>query len=174
MSILKLLSLQETMPRIDALKVSAASVQEEIHLIGVSCLAHARDHGDIRPMAALLNALPLGQRVRGLVAWARNFSSKKLSIKQDAQKSWVIEIQSERVPEDFKVDEAMSITFAEYTAEKDPTSVTLESFIKNLSRTANNDEMHSDGTTPKVSPEARAAAAKLVAFWRGDQLTKVA
>jgi hypothetical protein len=170
---LQLLSLQETGVGIDALKINAEAVQTEIHLIGVSCLAHARDHGDIRPMANLLNALPNGQRVRGLVAWARNFSSKKLSIKQDAQKAWVVEIQSERVPEDFKVDEAEGITYADFTTEKDPTSVTVESLIRNLTRTANNDEMHSDGKTPKVSPEARAIAAKLVAKYREDQVAKV-
>jgi hypothetical protein len=171
---LKLLSLQETGARIDALKKNAADVQAEIHLIGVSCLAHARDHGDVRPMQNLLNALPNGQRVRGLVAWARNFSSKKLSIKQDAQKAWVVEIQSERVPEDFKVDEAEGITYADYTNEKDPTSVTVESLIRNLTRTANNDEFVKGTTVPKVSPEARAVAAKLVAAYRADQATKAA
>lgn len=169
MSLLKLLSLQETGTRIEALAISAKNVQEEIHLIGVSCLAHARDHGDIRPMQNLLNALPNGQRVRGLVAWARNFSSKKLSMKQDASKAWVVEIQSERVTEDFKVDEAMAITFADYTAEKDPTTVTVESMIRNLSRTANNDELHEGTNVPKVSPEARAEAAKLVAYYRANQ-----
>lgn len=174
MSILKLLSLQETGARIEALAISAKNVQDEIHLIAVSCLAHSRDHGDVRPMAQLLNALPNGQRVRGLVAWARNFSSKKLTIKQDAQKLWVVEIQSERVPEDFKVDEACGITFADFTTEKDPQSVTVESLIRNLSRTANNDEMHTDGKTPKVSPEARAIAAKLVAAYRDLQVTKAA
>lgn len=171
---LKLLSLQETMPRIAKLGESAKAVQEEIHLIGVSCLAHARDHGDVRPMAALLNALPNGQRVRGLVAWARNFSSKKLSIKQDDKKAWVVEIQSERTELDFKVDEAMGITFADFTAEKDPTAVTVDSFIKNLMRTANNTEMHTDGITPKVTPEARAAAAFLVAKWREKDVAKAA
>jgi hypothetical protein len=171
---LKLLSLQETGPRIEALAISAKAVQEEIHLIAVSCLAHARDHGDIRPMAQLLNALPNGQRVRGLVAWARNFSSKKLGIKQDDNKSWIVEIQSERVPEDFKVDEAMNTTFADFTTEKDPTSVTVESLIRNLTRTANNDEMHTDGITPKVSLEARAVAAKLLSKYREDQASKAA
>lgn len=169
MSLIKLLSLQETGARIEALAISAKNVQEEIHVIGVSCLAHARDHGDIRPMANLLNALPNGQRVRGLVAWARNFSSKKLTIKQDTNKLWVVEIQSERTTEDFKIDDAMAITFADFTAEKDPTTVTVESLIRNLSRTANNDEMHEGTNIPKVSPEARAIAAKLVAAYRGDQ-----
>jgi hypothetical protein len=165
-----LLSLQETMPRIAKLGESAKAVQEEIHLIAVSCLAHVRDHGDVRPMAALLNALPNGQRVRGLVAWARNFSSRKLAIKQDDKKLWVVEVLSERIAEDFKVDDAMNITFADFTAEKDPTAVTLDSFIKNLSRTANNTEMHKDGITPKVTPEARAAAAYLVSQWRAKQV----
>lgn len=170
MSVIKLLSLQETGPRIEALAKNAKAVQDEIHLIAVSCLAHARDHGDIRPTAQLLNALPNGQRVRGLVTWCRNFSSKKLGIKQDAAKLWVVEIQSERTPEDFKVDEAMNITFADFTVEKDPESVTVESLIRNLSRTANNDEMHKDGKTPKVSPEARAIAAFLVAEYRAKKV----
>jgi hypothetical protein len=166
MSAIKLLSLQETGPRIEALAANAKNVQDEIHVISVSCLAHARDHGDVRPFTQLLNALPNGQRVRALVTWARHFSSKKLNIKQDTQKLWVVEIQSERVPEDFKVDEAMGTTFADFTVEKDPESVTVESLIRNLSRTANNDEMHKDGKTPKVSPEARAVAASLVAAYR--------
>lgn len=171
---IKLLSLQETITRITSLGTKAREVQEEIHLLACSSLAHARDHGDIRPMQSLLNALPNGQRVRGLVAWARNFSSKKLSIKQDAQKAWVVEIQSQRTEIDFKVDEAMLTTFADYTNEKDPTSVTVESLIRNLMRTANNDEMHADGITPKVSLEARAVAAKLLSGYRADQASKAA
>lgn len=174
MSIIKLLSLQETGARIEALAISAKNVQEEIHVVAVSCLAHVRDHGDVRPAMALLNALPNGQRVRGLVAWFRGFSNKKLSIKQDNAKAWVVEVQSERVPEDFKVDESMATTFADYTVEKDPESVTVESLIRNLSRTANNDEMHADGKTPKVSPEARAVAAKLIAAYRAGEVSKAA
>jgi hypothetical protein len=171
---MKLLSLQETGPRIEALAKNAKDVQAEIHLIAVSCLAHVRDHGDIRPVASLLNALPNGQRVKALVTWYRNFSSKKLGIKQDAQKLWVVEVQSERTPEDFKVDEAELTTFADFTTEKDPESVTVESLIRNLSRTANNDEMHKDGKTPKVSPEARAIAANLVAHYRALGVSKAA
>jgi hypothetical protein len=141
----------------------ANEVQADIHVAACSCLDHVREHGDTTGMVKLFNALPNGQRVKGLAAWVSNFSSKKLIMAQDDNKVWVAKLASKHKREDtdFNISGACEVTFADFSQERDPVSMTVERLIKTLKRNATNTETHADGITPKVTPEARDAASKL-------------
>lgn len=168
---LKLLTQTDVMVKIDALGVAAKALQADIHLCAVSTLDHVRAHGDHRGVTALLNALPNGQRVKGLAAWYRAMSSGKLTLKVDKEtKQWACDLSKDRVDADFKMEEAETTDFGAYTAEREPVTMTLASFIKRVETIANNDEMNADGS-PKVEPEARILAAETVAFLRTKQIT---
>lgn len=161
-----LLTQADAVKAIDTLAADAKSVQERIHVIACSTLDHARAHGDYTGCLRLLNALPNGQRVKALNTWFTHFSNKKLKFKFDKDsKTWVGEIAKERKDEDFKVAEAMETSFADLTNEVAPRTMTLEGLLKWLERQSNNSDTNADGT-PKVSDDARIAAARLVASGR--------
>lgn len=163
---IKLLTQADVLNAIVELGSDATKIEARIHVIAVSTLDHVRAHGDTRGCVALMNALPRGQRVKSLGYWFKHFSSGKLILSIDkTSKLWVAKLNA-RTDEDFKVSEACDLTFADLTVERDPTSVTMESFIRNIERTANNTDMHDGTDIPKVTPEARAVAARLVAFLR--------
>jgi len=162
-----LLSQSEVKARVAKLVLTAAEVQSEIHLIGCSTLDHTRVHGDYTGAVALLNGLPKGQRVKALAYWFRHFSNGKMVAKINSDtKLWDIELKKDRTDADFRVDEAIEITFADLTAEKDPTTLELDKFLKGLDRTANNTENFDGTNIPKVAAETRAMAARIVAFVR--------
>lgn len=148
---------------------SAKALQADIHQVAVSTLDHCREHGDYRGALALVNALPNGQRVKGLVAWFVNFSNGKLLFKGGTKgEAFTAELKKDRVDSDFAVQAAMLVDYGSFTAEVAPKTMTLEAFIKSLETKADNDEANTDGT-PKVSQEARAFAAKCVALYRTQQ-----
>lgn len=142
----------------------AGRVEAEVHVIACSILDHIRAHGDTTQALVLLNGLPRGTRVKALAFWFKHYSTSKVIF--TFAKEWTVELKKDRTDEDFKISEAMETTFADLTNEKDPVSVTVESILRNLSRNATNTDMHDDGKTPKVSPEARAFASKLVLLAR--------
>lgn len=148
---------------------SAKALQADIHQVAVSTLDHCREHGDYRGALALVNCLPNGQRVKGLVAWFQNFSNGKLVFKADkASGGFAAELKKDRVNEDFNILAAMEVDYGTFTAEVAPKTMSLEAFVKSLESKADNDDVNSDGT-PKVSREARAFAAKCVAVYRSTQ-----
>ena len=122
----KLLSQADTVKTIKSIKTRANKLQSDIHTCAVSTLAHMRDHGDYTLAVSLMNALPSGQRVKGLAAWYKNFTNGKFTLRQDKKQGniWVGALSKDRTAEDFLVDEASKITFAEFTAESAPMQVT--------------------------------------------------
>lgn len=166
MTKLILLTQTDVMTKIAFIGESAKLLQADIHLCAVSTLDHVRAHGDHRGVTALLNALPNGQRVKGLAAWYRAMSSGKLSLKLDKEtKEWQADLAKDRVDGDFKMAEAEETDYGAFTAEREPVTMTLASFIKRLETVANNDEKNDDGSD-KVEPAARIMAAEVVAFAR--------
>lgn len=175
MSNLKLMTQAEALAAIPMLATDAASVQERIHVIACSTLDHVRAHGDTRGVTALMNALPKGQRVKALAAWYRAFSSNKLSLKLDKDSgTWVADLAKKREDGDFNIEGACDVTFADFTVERDPVSVTVDLLIRNLVRTANNTDNFDGTDVPKVSPEARETAAKIVKFLTDAGIRKAA
>jgi hypothetical protein len=169
---MKLLNQAETAKAIKSIRTRAANVQKDIHLCAVSTLAHMRDHGDYTGAVLLMNALPSGQRVKGLAAWYKNFSGGKFTLRQDKKQGniWVGALQSKadgRVDEDFNVDEAAKITFADFTAEAAPQQVTPDSIKKYLDRLIANDETIKDALgkdQPKVTEAAKQTATQMLAL----------
>ena len=159
-----LLNQADTGKLIKSIKGRAASVQADIHQAACSTLAHMRDHGDFTLAVALLNVLPSGQRVKGLAAWYKHFSGGKFTVRQDKAQgnAWVGSLKKDRAATDFLVDEAVQVTFADFTTEREPTQVTAASIIKYLERLVGNEEVLPNGA-PKVDPEAIALANKLLA-----------
>jgi hypothetical protein len=175
MSTIQLIGRGEIAARVSKIVTGAQNLQADIHLAACSILDHTREHGDYTAGEALLNGLPNGQRVKALAFWFRHFSNGKLTFKRDeATKLYVGVLQKARDDADFRIDEACETSFADLTNEQEPKSVTVESMVRNLSRSATNAEMHKDGKTPKVTPEARALASKIVAFVRENGLDKKA
>lgn len=167
MSKLKLLTAADLLAAIPALKADADSVQERVHLYAVSGLDHVRAHGDTTGVVALCNALPRGQRVKALAFWFKKFSNSKLILTMDKKtKVWSAKLSKQRLDSDFDINGAEAVTFADLTDERDPVSVTIDSIVKALEGKATNSENFEGTETPKVTPEARAFAAKLVAFAR--------
>jgi hypothetical protein len=175
MSSIKLLTQAEALEQIPLLATDAASVQERIHVIACSTLDHVRAHGDTRGAVALMNALPKGQRVKALAHWFRAFSNSKLLMRADkATGVWAAELAKKREDTDFNVDGACEVTFADFTIERDPVSVSVDSLIRNLVRTANNTDTFDGTDVPKVAPEARAVAAQIVSFLTEAGIRKAA
>lgn len=134
----------------------------DIHIAAVSTLDHIREHSNYTGALALLNGLSNGVRVKGLAAWYKEFSSGKFVPSQDPKtKVWRAELIKDRTDPDFKISEAMAITFADFKEEVGHETLTLEKFLKGLKRTATNTGTHPDGT-PKVSERARTMALLLV------------
>lgn len=160
---MKILSTADTAKLIKSIRGRAASVQRDIHIAAVSTLAHIRDHGDYTLAVDLMNALPSGQRVKGLAVWYKNFSNGKFKL-TCKNKIWTGSLEKDRDVEDFDVDAATDVTYGEFTAETEPKQATVDTLRKYLEKMAANDEKLPDGK-PKVTEEAKAlAAAALVAI----------
>ena len=144
---------------------AAGTIDRELHVVLCSILDHTREHGDYTQILPLMNGLPNGQRKQGIVAWVSHFTNKKLALKLDKNKQWTAELSKDRADSDFDIVGAMAITFGEFTAEPVPTTLTVALLVKLLEKKATSTEANKDGT-PKVSPEARDMASKLVDFAR--------
>ena len=144
----------------------AGKVDSELHVVLCSILDHTREHGDYTAILPLLNGLPNGLRKQGIVAWVSHFTNKKLIARLDTKsKAWVAELSKERTDSDFDIVGAMAITFGDFKPEPVPSTLTLALLIKMLEQKANDTKMNEDGS-PKVAPEARNMAAKVVDFIR--------
>lgn len=159
-----ILNQADTTNLITSIKTRGATLQADIHQAAYSTLAHIRDHGDYTGAVNLMNALPNGQRVKGLALWYSHFSKKKFTVRQDkkAGNIWVGSVAKDRKPEDFLVDEAMQITFADFTVESTPKEITVDKIKKFLTGLIENETMLANGE-PQVNPEAVAMASRLLA-----------
>lgn len=130
---------------IKRLATSAKKLNATVHLCAVSCLAHVRDSGDWTQAAALLDALPSGQRVKALAFWFKHFSSGKLSFSVRDDGLYKGRLAKDRGPSDFRVTEAEETTFGDLTSEKAPTILTAAAMVKMLTNRASRNEINEDG-----------------------------
>lgn len=159
---MELLNREKSAVLITELGARAATVQADIHLVGCSALAHMRDHGDYRTALQLMNALPNGPRVQGLAVWFREFSSGKFSLNFDSkEKTWKGSLKKDRTEADFRVDDAIEVSFADFTKERTPKQFDVMALVRFIKSKADNTETNPDGTF-KVSPAAREAASRLL------------
>ncbi len=169
MSIVKLMTQGDTAKLIDSIAERGVTLQADIHTAAVNTFNHAFVHGDYTLITRLMDVLPNGQRVKALAFWYSHFSNGALTLSVDPEtKSWKVNKdrfarRADLVPDvQAATDRCMETTFADLTAEKDPQTLTLERFLKSLKRTATNAENFDGTDIPKVSPQLRAIASKLV------------
>ncbi len=149
--------------KIDRIRKIGSALQQEIHVVAVSTLAHIRDHGDYTLAVRLLDALPNGQRVKALAHWFGHFSGGAAKFAFDKKSDgWQCSLAKARVPEMFDIDGAYKTSFADLVAEKGYSTLTVKGVIDYLKRKANDDGANPDGS-PKVAEDARILMAKLFA-----------
>lgn len=154
-------TIEKCKSNIKRIKSLGGKLQSLIHLTAVSTLVHVRDHGDWTLAVSLLDALPNGQRVKALAHWYSHFSDGAIKFTYGgAAAGWTCKLAKNRTPEMFNIDGAVATSFADLTAEKSPSTMSLKQAIAYLKRKANDDKLNDDGT-PKVSEEARELFAKL-------------
>jgi hypothetical protein len=61
---------------------TAGKLQDAIHVLACSALAHAQQHGDFGAYARLVYGLPAGQRVKTLKEWAMKYAPVKYHDKE--------------------------------------------------------------------------------------------
>lgn len=144
---------------------AAKTLQADIHQAAVSCLDHTREFGDYRGALALVNALPNGQRVEGLIIWFERFSNGMLTFKKQKEGGYTAKLSPERTDGDFDVAAAMLTDYGSASKEVRPSTLTTDKLIKMLESKANDDRLNDDGT-PKVEATARAMASKFVRTYR--------
>jgi hypothetical protein len=163
---MELLNRADAAAKTAILGTTLANARVDIAQVECSGIAHCRDHGDYRTIVALLNACaPGGIRAQGIAAHARHFTSGKLSLQYDSKtKLWGGKLAKDRKPEDFKVDEAMLVDFVDFTKEKNPKPFDLKALVGMLKAKADSND------DAKVTPAARQASSKLLAFMQAEGL----
>jgi hypothetical protein len=162
---IKIMTQAECMRQIPRLGRLAAGLQQRIHVVAVSALAHIRDHRDTTIATRLLDALPRGQRVEALAFWFNHFSSGKLTLKR-GDNGWTATLAKAKdcMESDFQVDEASAVSYADLTKEaKAGKPFTVEQLVKKLKAWADEDGTNEDGS-PKVEDSARDLASNLLAM----------
>lgn len=152
---------KETCTRnIARIRKAGAKIQELIHQTAVSTLAHVRDHGDYTLALSLMEALPNGQRVKALAYWFRHFSNEAMILNLGSE-GWTCKLAKKRTAEQFDIEAAMQTTFADLTAEKDPSTMGVKEVVAFLKRKANDDAKFRGTEKPRVSSQARELLAYL-------------
>ena len=165
---IQLLDAQGIATGIAGIASSGKALQETIHAVAVSCLAHVRDHGDTTLAVRLLSVLPSGQRRNALAAWFKEYSTGKMNLFADKHGVWSCKLK-DRTPEDFRVDDAMDTDYGDMSPEAKVRDkpMTLEDLVKVVAKFTKNDKTLKDGHTPVVGPELVRAAQKMLAAVTG-------
>jgi hypothetical protein len=177
MKITDLLTQGDTSKLIERIGEAANALTADIHLAACSTLDHARAHGDWTGITRLMDTLPRSQRVQALKVWYSEYSNGRVSLSVDPDtKTWRVNKDKfgGRVDGDFRIEEAMDVTYADLTKEKDPTTLSLVKFLKSLERTATNAENFQNTDVPKVSIATRDVASRIVAFVKADAVIQAA
>jgi hypothetical protein len=155
----------------------ATTLTSDIHLAACSTFQHAMKYGDWTGITRLLDSLPKSQRVKALAFWYTTFSNGRISLSVDPETK-LYRVNKDkfagRSDADFRLDEALETTYADLTAEKDPTTLGLEKYIKSMERTATNAGNFEGTSIPKVSPAVRELASQLVIVAKAFRAAKEA
>ena len=68
------MELKQINKNIRLIAVNGAKLDNLVQTTAVGCMSHALEHGDVRPMDSLLNALNNGYRKRGFQVWVQTYS----------------------------------------------------------------------------------------------------
>lgn len=111
---------------ISSIKKRGATLDSDIHVAAVSCLHHAFKHGDVTLATRLIDAMPKSGRRKALIHWMNEHSMMSYSDKESCfrmtkskRKSW-------------KLEQAESTPFWEFSEEKAPAELKLEALINSV------------------------------------------
>jgi len=175
MSKITILSVDDCKNAIASIRKDAHSLNATVHQVAVSTLSHTRDHGDWTLAAALLNALPTGQRVMTLVKWYQTFSGKQLTFSRDkkAGGAFVGKLVQGWKPAGFDIDKAMAVMFGDLETERTQSVMSVDKLRQMIARVANNRGTNPDGSR-KVPDNVIALASRLVAIVDESKVAKPA
>lgn len=99
---------------------------KDVHQAAVSCLYHGEQHGDLTLATRLVNGMPRSSRRKALIHWftkhgMMTYKEKEQAFKMDKGKSKA-----------WKLSDAESVPFWEFTEEKDPAKLTMEGLVKSV------------------------------------------
>jgi hypothetical protein len=101
---------------------ASQSLQAKMHVIACSVLKHAVDHGDIRPMAAFIQAMPESGRAKALVTWFEEFGPVTFDK--------MVPTYNKAKREGSNVDAAVALPFWEFAPEPDYKAIDLVKFLQ--------------------------------------------
>lgn len=161
---MKLLTQTEMGAAIAAVRSNQTTQDSLVQQVVCSGLSHTRDHGDIRGLVSLVNALTSGTRREAVCEFIRAFSGKQLLVHLDKKAGqYVGKLTQNWVPEKFNVDGAIETFYGDFTKEKVAKTLDLKALRGIIARVANNNSSNPDGT-PKVLDTTRALASRFVSL----------
>lgn len=161
---MKLLTQTEMGAAIAAVRSNQETQDSLVQQVVCSGLSHTRDHGDIRGLVNLVNALSTGTRREAVCEFIRAFSGKQLLVHLDKKAGqYVGKLAPNWSAEKFDVDGAIETFYGDFTKEKVATTLDLKALRKLIARVANNTGSNPDGT-PKVMDSTRALASRFVSL----------
>lgn len=145
--------------RIASIQKRAAKLDQEIHLVAVSCLVHAAEHGDVTLMQNLVGALGRSTRKQALIGWSINYGPFKLEDKTGA----LVYDRSKRAQamEESNLIAAEQGPFWDFISEKPYAQFDLSKAIAALLRKADHALQSPEQDASLVSPAALAELRKL-------------
>lgn len=104
---------------------SAGQLQTQIHELGLECLEHAEEHGDVTLADLMVKELPKGQRVEALKVWFETFSPIRWNGKGE-----VGQLKKEaKNYTPYDLEAAAATPYYSLTQEKKPQTLSLENLI---------------------------------------------
>lgn len=132
-----------------------------IHRAGVSCMYHAREHGDVTKMVGLIQAMPKASRRKALVAWIEAHMPVD-EVKDNATET-TIKLTKGRKADDFLLADAAATPFWDFTQERAPVAMTVERAIKAFENALKKAVEQGNATESDVAALENAVSATLAA-----------
>ena len=129
-----------------------------IHRTAVSCVFHAREHGDSRQLSDLINAMPKSGRRAALIDWVHAHVPYDEDETVNTKTEYKLKLRKGRKPEDFLLSECAAKPFWDFTPDRSTAPMTLERAIAAFERAL--DKAVKQGT---ASADSAAALANAVA-----------
>jgi len=108
------------------------ALDKAIHAAAVSCIWHAREHGDVTLMENLLDAMPKGSRRQDMMTWVGAHVPCTID-----RKVGKVKLKKGRDASQFLLAEADETPFWEFTKDRPSTPITVAKVRAYLERIAN-------------------------------------
>ena len=112
-----------------------------IHRTAVSCVYHAREHGDSTQLRELVDAMPKSGRRKALIDWVeahvpvdKSEDEKGMSKTRDTKDGYTLKLRKGRKPEEFLLAECAAKPFWDYTPDRSTAPMTLNRALASFER----------------------------------------